>query len=776
MHQSVAGGLRNNLNSILAGLFLALLLSLATLTSAQTAAASSPVPMLVNYSGIVTDLNGKPMTGIHGVTFYLYKDSEGSGAPLWMETQNVQPDSRGRYTAVLGSSTALGLPTDLFTSGEARWLAVQPEGQSELPRVLLLSVPYALKAADAETIGGLPASAFVLAGSSNKTANAAGNSAAATVAGNSKPSTAPASSNVTTTGGTVNSLPLWSTSTNIQSSALSQTGSGTTAKVGIATTAPAATLDVAGKSDIRDTLTLFPKATDSALAINGTAFKIDQTGNMTFISGQTFPGAGTITGITTATGSGLTGGGTTGTLSLKVPAAGITNTMLHSATITLNANAAGGLTAPGAMTLGGTFTIGLKTCTTKQILQFSGTAWNCANAGTGTVTSVASGTGLTGGPITGSGTLKVDPTIVAELAAANTFTNVNAVNVNNASPALSVTNATGDGIDVSAGSGSNGVSVSAAEIGVYSLAQYGGWFQGTTVGLEGINNEDNDFFAGTYAFEFGSSTQTRGLWASSASSVGTGTYSEALSASAEGSEGGTFANGIWGDTSAVAGNGVYATADNGNALFSLNNSSEFATGFFGNSEGTSSTAAVLQVEGLGFGGACTIDASGNLFCSGTIDPTVPVAGGSRQVALNGISSPENWFEDIGSGQLTNGQAVVNIEAVFGETVNTSVDYHVFLTPNGDCKGLYVTQKSPGSFVVHELGGGTSSIAFDYRVVAKRKGFEAVRLVDKTTLMAPSPKLKHAGTRKTMPKPQDIMKAQEAHLHTARLAKPVLKAK
>jgi hypothetical protein len=32
----------------------------------------------------------------------------------------------------------------------------------------------------------------------------------------------------------------------------------------------------------------------------------------------------------------------------------------------------------------------------------------------------------------------------------------------------------------------------------------------------------------------------------------------------------------------------------------------------------------------------------------------------------------------------------------GETVNTGLDYHVFLTPNGDCKGLYVSQKSPTS--------------------------------------------------------------------------------
>ncbi|HEY6337263.1 MAG TPA: DNRLRE domain-containing protein, partial [Candidatus Sulfotelmatobacter sp.] len=74
-------------------------------------------------------------------------------------------------------------------------------------------------------------------------------------------------------------------------------------------------------------------------------------------------GAGTITGVTTATGSGLTGGGTSGTLNL-------------------------GLT---------------KTCAANQVLQWNGTGWVCSSAGSGTVTSVASGPGLTGGPITSGG-------------------------------------------------------------------------------------------------------------------------------------------------------------------------------------------------------------------------------------------------------------------------------------------------------------------------------------------------------------------------------------
>jgi hypothetical protein len=63
-----------------------------------------------------------------------------------------------------------------------------------------------------------------------------------------------------------------------------------------------------------------------------------------------------------------------------------------------------------------------------------------------------------------------------------------------------------------------------------------------------------------------------------------------------------------------------------------------------------------------------------------------------------------------------------------------VEFHVFLTPGGDCKGLYVTNKTAGSFEVHELGGGMSSIAFDYKIVAKRNGLEAQRLVDVTERM------------------------------------------
>ena len=105
--------------------------------------------------------------------------------------------------------------------------------------------------------------------------------------------------------------------------------------------------------------------------------------------------------------------------------------------------------------------------------------------------------------------------------------------------------------------------------------------------------------------------------------------------------------------------------------------------------------------------------------------------------------------------------MVNIEAVFGETVNTEVDYHVFLTPSGDCKGLYVAQKSPTSFVVRELGGGKASIAFDYRIMAKRKGYEQIRLADKTQLMTAKRPTRGEDRQLVMPTALEIRKGQGA---------------
>ncbi len=430
-----------------------------SILNAQTASSAQEpqavVPRLVNFAGHATDANGKILSGAAGMTFAIYREQQG-GAPLWVETQNVAADGKGNFTVQLGATKPEGLPLELFTSGEARWLGVAVNGGAEQARGLLMSVPYALKAADAQTLGGLPASAFVLA--------APPIGAAPSVNGDS-PSASPLvppppASAVTTNGGTANTLPLFSTGTDIENSAVTQTGSGTTAKIGIGTAAPASTLDVKGSATVRGTLSL--QATGTATASTGknsqpakfaassfnsttstavpqtfqwqaepagnntpaatgtinllfgqgtatpaeTGLKIGSNGQITFATGQTFPGTGngTITGVTA--GTGLTGGGKTGAVTLnvdatKVPLLAASNVFTGNQAVNGNVSATGVVSGSAYQIGSALFAFGSTTTGNA----FTGFAGNTTMTGTGNTangnSALASNT--TGGQNTASG-------------------------------------------------------------------------------------------------------------------------------------------------------------------------------------------------------------------------------------------------------------------------------------------------------------------------------------------------------------------------------------
>jgi hypothetical protein len=118
---------------------------------------------------------------------------------------------------------------------------------------------------------------------------------------------------------------------------------------------------------------------------------------------------------------------------------------------------------------------------------------------------------------------------------------------------------------------------------------------------------------------------------------------------------------------------------------------------------------------------------GNLTVTGSFPKSAAVRGADGMLKrLYSLECPESWFEDFGTAQLSNGSARVELEPGFAGVVKTD-QYRVFPVANGDCKGLYISNRTPTSFTVHESQGGTSNVAFDYRIVAKRKDIAGVRL-------------------------------------------------
>jgi len=782
---------------LLCGLFSQAQQSMATATGAT-------VPPLIQFSNVATDEGGNTLSGVVNITFSLYSSQQG-GEPLWTETQNdIQLDATGHYSVQLGITKPNGVPTTLFTSGEARWLGVQIAEQAEQPRVLLLSVPYALKAGDAATIGGLPPSAFMLA-----TPNSSASVYVESPSGQSVSSATSASTtDVTTSGGTINFLPLWDATSDITSSVIFQSGSGSTAKIGINTITPATTLDIKGGSTVRGTLSLpatgtatatagknsqplglaasaFNSSTSAAVdqsfrwqaepvgndtstpsatlnllfgqgtsAPSETGLHIASTGLINFATGQTFPGTGdgTITGVTTAGGSGLTGGGTGGTLSLS-----LTNG-----------------------------------CAANQVLQWNGSSWICAAVGTGTITGVTAGTDLTGGGSSGNVTLNLNTAatnaLYARLAAANTFTGNQTVNgiLSGSSTAFGVagsaTAASGFSAGVAGtaaspgGYGVEGVNAGSGGIGVYGYDSAGtgiSAFGVTGVSASGTSYGVNANATGTASTGV-SGSGTNGVIGSGTNWGVTGTtsaptpYSGVLGTGGgvgvEGqANGGSvtgenfYQAGVWGDGGNDA---VLGTNDEAVAGEFINNDSsgDYPTVVVVN-DTTATHNPVFQTDSPNtYTGArhCTIDTSANLTCTGVVAGIAQQADG-KQTAIYAMESAENWLEDAGSGQLSSGSVRIELDPAFAQTVNAGVEYHVFLTPNGDSKGLYVSQKTATSFEVHEQGGGTSSIAFDYRIMAKRKGYENVRLEDVTARFKQPAALPHKARalRPPPPKPQSV---------------------
>lgn len=113
-------------------------------------------------------------------------------------------------------------------------------------------------------------------------------------------------------------------------------------------------------------------------------------------------------------------------------------------------------------------------------------------------------------------------------------------------------------------------------------------------------------------------------------------------------------------------------------------------------------------------------------------------------------APEVLFEDYGSGQLTNGSTTIAIDPIFSKNIFVDEKHplKVFIQLEGDCNGVFVTNKSKNSFTVKELANGKSNVKFSWHIVGNRADetykdgskstFQTLRFPDAPTALQASP--------------------------------------
>jgi hypothetical protein len=194
---------------------------------------------------------------------------------------------------------------------------------------------------------------------------------------------------------------------------------------------------------------------------------------------------------------------------------------------------------------------------------------------------------------------------------------------------------------------------------------------------------------------------------------------QGTSGSGIGVQGSSSSNtGVQGSSS--SGYGIYGSSPNNYAVVGVTTS---GNGVYGQVSTANQAGIVGRQEAAG--GNWAIYGFGNIGATGTKSALVPAEDGMYRT-LYCLESPECWFEDFGSATLVAGSATVQLDPTFIATVQAGA-YQIFLTPQGDSKGLYVSGMNAMGFAVREQQGGTSTLAFNYRVVARRKDVTAPRL-------------------------------------------------
>jgi hypothetical protein len=194
--------------------------------------------------------------------------------------------------------------------------------------------------------------------------------------------------------------------------------------------------------------------------------------------------------------------------------------------------------------------------------------------------------------------------------------------------------------------------------------------------------------------------------------------------------------GVEGDS--TSGDALDGFSSTGTGLYAESDGSAYSGAFVvGSNIGTYTLSANIPLEAADNQGdnVFEVDAAGDVTYAGSLNSVSSAARGTKVRAF-GPKSTTPTVEDSGSAELVAGAAAVRLDPTFASSIDPHVAYRVFLTPDGDTRGLYVATKAPGGFIVRETQGGRSTLAFDYRIIATSLGSVGQRMSVATDAMLP----------------------------------------
>lgn len=133
------------------------------------------------------------------------------------------------------------------------------------------------------------------------------------------------------------------------------------------------------------------------------------------------------------------------------------------------------------------------------------------------------------------------------------------------------------------------------------------------------------------------------------------------------------------------------------------------------------SGGTLGTSSYAYAGARYGNTNYKIIGNGNVSTIVDGVDGNKKIMF-APEAPEVLFEDYGVGKLTNGIATIKIDPNFSNNIIVDEKHplKVFIQLEGDCNGVYVTQKTSEGFLVKELQNGNSNVSFSWHIVANRK--------------------------------------------------------